>query len=247
MIWPWRITHPKCLYRFMQKSEAFIPPSPDQVSLGATADLSVHGTSGPVSISYPEPYLATETFGAYIASMISVFSTSPPQSSSSNNTTEASYTPLKQILDLCTGAPLGLARFFYSLLPGRTQIPGGNRRTSSAWGYVYPFLAEPEVKEGLTILAGHQSTGIVWSSGGNQSVATATGVKFVATPASTIIGDPLANEFTVAVSGEVIVAAGALGVGRSTHLRITEADEISLAFIEPSFFRAERNWQQNVW
>lgn len=93
------------------------------------------------------------------------------------------------------------------------------------------------------ILAGHQSTGIVWSSGGNQSVATATGVKFVATPASTIIGDPLANEFTVAVSGEVIVSAGALGVGRSTHLRITEADEISLAFVEPSFLRTERNWQ----
>lgn len=64
------------------------------------------------------------------------------------------------------------------------------------------------------ILTGYQATGIVWSPGSNESgVVTANGVNFTATPASSTSGDLLSEEFTAAVSGEVIVAAGAIGVG----------------------------------
>lgn len=232
----------------MERSEGFIPPSMAQMSLGATFDPSVHGTTGPISISYPQPYTATEAFGDYISAMLSVFSTSP--SAFSTNVTEATYTPLKQILDLCTGAPLGAARFFYSLLPGTGRVAGGNRRTSSAWGYVYPFLPEPEIKGGLVVLSGHQATGIVWNSDGAPGdLVKATGVKLVAILASTanVSEATVADEVTVAVSGEVIVSAGAIGVSPLSLVALRSTLIALLASIsEPSFLGAQRNRQQNV-
>lgn len=73
----------------------------------------------------------------------------------------------------------------------------------------------------LTVLTGHQATGIVWSEGADGSnLATASGVKFVVTPASPPLVSP--EEFTVGVSGEVIVSAGAIGVGAiTTYMRVS--------------------------
>jgi choline dehydrogenase len=174
----------------MMKSESFHIPNAQQVSLGATSVPSVHGMHGPVSVSYPQPYLATTSFGAYITSIREFFPT------------------LIQNLDVCTGSPNGAARFFYSIIPGTTNTPGGNRRASSAVSYIYPFLNNG--KDNVVILVGHQSTSILWANTTTHTgLATAKGVRFAATPAPNA---DVGTTYDVTASKEVIVAAGALGV-----------------------------------
>ncbi|KAF7984892.1 hypothetical protein HWV62_10891 [Athelia sp. TMB] len=185
--------------QYMKKSEHFHVPNAYQVSLGATSTPSVHGTSGPVSVSYPQPYLGTFSFAAYISSLLSYFKP----------------TGLRQIPDVCSGSPHGAVRFFYSLLPGASpDAAGDNRRCSSAVAYVYPYAngADAGQKSNLTVLVGALATGIVWGNA-SQGLQVASGVSYAAAPSSPAppANTTLGTIYHVEASKEVIVCAGALG------------------------------------
>lgn len=185
----------------MQKSERFNAPNAYQSSLGATSVPSVHGTQGFVSVSHPQPYLATTSFGYYISSAIKFFST----------------THLRQNPDVCTGKPNGVARFIYTILPGPNKdVPGKNRRCSSAVAYIYPYInGGPQAgnKGKLTILVGAMATGTIWGSP-NRGLQVATGVSYTAAPSSQSppTNTTLGAIYQVNAVKEVIVASGALGV-----------------------------------
>ncbi|KZP19980.1 GMC oxidoreductase [Athelia psychrophila] len=186
------------LFKYMQKSEHFNVPNAYQTSLGATSAPAVHGTNGPVSVSYPQPYLGTVSFGSYITSLLTFFK----------------GTHLSQIPDACTGSPHGAVRFFFSLIPGASSEAGGNRRCSSAVAYVYPYAngAYAGQKSNLTILVGALATGVVWGNA-SQGLQVASGVSYAAAPASPAPPDntTLGPIYQVKASKEVIVCAGALG------------------------------------
>lgn len=185
---------------YMKKSEHFNVPDAYQTALGATSVPSVHGSNGSISVSYPQPYLATVSFGSYISSVLKFFSP----------------TNLRQNPDVCTGRPNGVARFFYSLIPGPNKVSGQNRRCSSAVGYVYPFVngVNAGQKENLVILVGTLATEIIWGNASN-GLQVASGVAFTEAPASPAppANTTLGTSYQVEASKEVIVAAGALGVG----------------------------------
>lgn len=181
------------------KSEGFHVPSATQRQQGATFDPSVHGTHGPLSVAYPAPYAGHTAFQAYLTSAL--------------NTIPG----LKRSPDVADGHPNGGSPLFFTIKPGSEGSPGGNRRSSSAVAYVYPFLGSGE-KKGLTILTGHQATRIVWASGKRNGLSVASGVKFVSTPAvNASIGE---EEMVVNVKREVIVASGAIGVGIPSDTRM---------------------------
>ncbi|KZP07186.1 GMC oxidoreductase [Athelia psychrophila] len=187
------------LFKYMKKSEHFNVPNAYQASLGATSAPAVHGTSGPVSVSYPQPYLGTVSFGSYISSLLKFFKS----------------TRLSQIPDACTGSPHGAVRFFYSLIPGASKDDsGGNRRCSSAVAYVYPYAngAHAGQKSSLTVLVGALATGVVWGNA-SQGLQVASGVSYAAAPASPAppANTTLGTIYQVKASKEVIVCAGALG------------------------------------
>jgi hypothetical protein len=142
----------------MRKSEHFIPPDPAQVALGGTYNASalVQGTNGPITASYPSPYLATQSFAA----CVSVMRTALPS--------------------LPLNTDLGATRFFYSDTPGAQDVPRGNKRGSSAAGYVYPFLANGR-KLNLDILVGSTGTKILWAPSSSNSTMPATGALVRAT------------------------------------------------------------------
>lgn len=182
----------------MKKSEGFNQPSSSQTALGATWDPSpsVHNTMGPVSASFPSPYSAGGSFGAYIYSLLAYFAP----------------VGLVQNVDACSGIPNGAARVAYSIIPGRntSNETEGNIRASSARSYVYPFVEQPGAKDNLVILVDHQAIGIVWGEDAADGNATAVGVRFVSTPAENgTVHGPI---WEVATSNEVIVASGAIGV-----------------------------------
>lgn len=184
----------------MQKAEHFNPPNAYQRSLGATSQPSVHGTSGPVSVSYPQPYLGTYSFGSYISSLLKFFWS----------------THLTQNPDVCSGRPNGAARFFYSLIPGPDKnVAGNNRRCSSAVAFVYPYVngASAGEKENLTILVGTLATGIAWGNASGD-LQVAKGVSFTQAPSNPapLPNTTLGTIYQATASKEVIVAAGALGV-----------------------------------
>lgn len=230
------------LFYYMKKSEKFNIPSAEAIEWGATYVLSAHGTIGPINSGYNNPQHSSFTYNSYVNSILNFF----------NSAASGTRGPVQKILDLCTGAPLGVVRFFYSVIPG---IPGGsnpvpNRRSSSAVGYVYPY-APPTTsssaageKNNLIILVGYQATNILWSSNTDTSSnVVATGVAFIATPTSTstsvtlsvpspTAGNPAkakrdTTQYQVDLSsssGQVIVSSGALGVSCSVVRRIYTAD-----------------------
>lgn len=217
----------------MQKSEHFKAPNAYQTSLGATSIPAVHGTAGLVSVSYPQPYVATVSFGSYISSLLSFFKP----------------TGLTQNLDTCTGSPHGAVRFIYSLIPGASSTDvGGNRRCSSAVAYVYPYAngAYAGEKSSLTVLVNALGTGIVWGNATSGGLQVANGVSYAVAPASPVppANTTLGTIWEVKASKEVIVCAGALGVSPFyTILRMIYVCELQT---ESSFSRAERNRRSKV-
>lgn len=219
------------LFQYMKKSEKFHAPNPAQVASGATYDPSVHGQSGPIDAGYPNPPKSTYTFNSMLQSVVNYFAT---VSSGPN-----ARGPVQKIIDVCSGAPRGVSRFFFSIIPGTNSTP--NKRASSAQGYIYPYVnpsgSSLSAKNNLVVLVGHQATKILWKPRvSNSANAVASGVQFIATPivdvsaaasGSLNIGLPVkkakrdATTFTVnlnANKGEVIVSSGALGV--SHHIII---------------------------
>lgn len=174
------------MLRYMKKAEQFVSPSSAQVGSGAIFEASAHGTSGPLPVGFPMPYNSGVVFSDFVAAVIRVIP------------------GLKKVDDLGSGLNNGVGRNLFSMKPGASGTTGGNLRSTSATGYIYPFLSS---KPGLTILLGHQATGIVWSNGTHRS--RATGVNFIPTPTA---GATVPSPFSVKLSKEVLVAAGAIGV-----------------------------------
>jgi choline dehydrogenase len=48
----------------MQRSETFTPPNAQQIERGASFNASVHGFSGPVGVSFPDPFLVPQVHSA---------------------------------------------------------------------------------------------------------------------------------------------------------------------------------------
>lgn len=180
----------KKIFRYMMKSEGFHVPTTTQRQQGATFDPAVHGYHGPLSVAYPAPYAGHTAFQAYLSAAL--------------NTIPG----LQRSQDVADGHPNGGSPLFFTIKPGSEGTPGGNRRSSSAVAYVYPFLGS-EQKTGLTILTGHQATRIVWAEKKKNGLSVASGVKFVSTPA---VNASIGEEMVVNVKREVIVASGAIGV-----------------------------------
>ncbi|KAG6812406.1 hypothetical protein H0H92_002982 [Tricholoma furcatifolium] len=177
------------LMKYMKKAERYHLPNEQQVILGATANPAVHGFNGNVDAGFPQPYEAAVA----TRNIVEAFQSTVPG--------------LATNVDLASGIPNGVARFQFSIKPGNNTVitPGGNKRSSSANSFIYPFLQE---QPNLTILTGHYATNIVWGKRiGNLSHAS--GVKFISTP---MAGEGLGAELLVKATREVIVASGAIGV-----------------------------------
>lgn len=172
--------------RYMKKAEGFVAPSPETLDRGAIFQASAHGTTGPLPVGFPTPYNSGIVFSDFITAATRAV---------------ANFTA---VTDLGSGENNGVGRNMYSLKPGSPGTTGGNLRSTSANAYIYPFL---DSKPGLTVLVGHLGAGIVWGDG--DGPARAVGVKFIPTPA---VGVETPAPFTVKVSKELLVAAGAIGV-----------------------------------
>jgi choline dehydrogenase len=180
------------MFSYMKKAEQFHPPTPAQVALGNTWEPSVHGMNGPIDAGYFNPQRGSFIYNSYVSSVTNL-------SGASSNSDDNARTTVQKVKDLCTGAPRGAARFFYSIIPGGGgQNPTPNRRASSAEGYIYPFVASNTSspspasvtsgkKGNLIILVGHQASRILWKDRAvpsTSSAAQATGVEFISTPAA---------------------------------------------------------------
>ncbi|KAJ3972048.1 alcohol oxidase [Lentinula raphanica] len=181
---------------YMQKSETFTPPSPLQVEVGANYLAAVHGYDGPVGVSFPRPFLA------------------PALQSIAKNTTQIVFeevvTPSPDMGNGFSGGHF--SSFYYEIHFNETLQ--ADRRSSSAWSYLYP---QTQQRAGLTVLTGHPVNSIITSDGGGN--ITATGVLVELTKG---------GRMRFNASKEVIISAGALhspailqrsGIGNATFLR----------------------------
>ncbi|KAJ7054069.1 alcohol oxidase [Mycena amicta] len=179
--WDW-----DSMLSYMKKAENFHAPDAEQVRDGASFDPAVHGTGGPLSVAFPEPYAGSSAFQTFLKTARTVIPNVQPN------------------LDIASGHPNGANPLYFTIFPGNSSVPGGNRRCSSAKAYIYPFSAAE--KPGLTILTGHQATQILWEEvGGSQK---ATGIEFAPTPT---VNGTLGTLYKTFVGQEVILAAGVFG------------------------------------
>ncbi|KAF8178789.1 hypothetical protein K438DRAFT_1920452 [Mycena galopus ATCC 62051] len=181
---------------FMQKSETFHPPNAEQRADGADYVRVVHGFEGPVGVSFAIPFVA------------------PAMQNAAINTTEIVY-GLSLSPDLGTGFSGGHVAHYYHHIHFNETIQA-DRRSSSAWSYLYPHTQQ---RSGLTVLTDHL-VDIVTTKAESNSNITATGV----TVQPTAGGQTLAFNAT----REVVISAGALyspgvlqrsGIGNATFLQ----------------------------
>ncbi|KAJ7271467.1 alcohol oxidase [Mycena rebaudengoi] len=180
---------------FMQKSETFTPPNAAQRADGADYIAVVHGFSGPVGVSFATPLVA------------------PLMQAAAVNTSEDVY-GLSLSPDLGTGFSGGhVAHYYHHIHFNKTlQI---DRRSSSAWSYLYPRTQQ---RAGLTVLTGHRVNMVLTKKTGHGNVS-ATGVLVEPTAGGKIL--------TFNATREIIISAGALyspailqrsGIGNATFL-----------------------------
>ncbi|KAF5381445.1 hypothetical protein D9757_009022 [Collybiopsis confluens] len=183
---------------YMQKSETFTPPDPIQITEGADYIASVHGFSGPVGVSFAQPLVAPKMQGAAKSTVKSVFDDA------------VTLTP-----DMGDGFSGGHVASLYHHIHFNQTLQS-DRRSSSAWSYLYPELQQ---RVGLAVLTGHRVNSLVTLKSASGNV-TAVGVRVQPTSGGQI--------FTLDVSKEVVVTAGALyspailqrsGIGNSTYLK----------------------------
>ncbi|KAK7472313.1 hypothetical protein VKT23_000433 [Stygiomarasmius scandens] len=182
---------------FMQRSETFNSPNAQQVAQGASFNASVHGTSGPVGVSFANPLLA------------------PQVQFAAKNTTENVY-GVTLTDDMGDGFSGGhLASSYYHIHFNETLQK--QRRSSSAWSYLYP---QDQQRSNLMVLTQHTVNTVVTVNGTDGNL-TATGVTLVPTNGS-------GSMLTFNATREVIVSAGApfspgvlqrSGIGNSTFLQ----------------------------
>lgn len=164
----------------MQRSETFTPPNAEQRADGADYLAVVHGFDGPVGVSFGRPLVA------------------PAMQNAAINTSETVY-GLSLSPDLGNGFSGGhVAHSYHHVHFNKTlQI---DRRSSSAWSYLYP---QTQQRAGLTVLTDHIVDTVLTTTESNGAV-TATGV----TVQPALGGQTISFKAT----REVIVSAGALYV-----------------------------------
>ncbi|KAJ7189286.1 alcohol oxidase [Mycena filopes] len=181
---------------FMQKSETFTPPNTAQRADGADYFAAVHGFDGPVGVSFATPFVA------------------PAMQNAAVNTTERVY-GLSLSPDLGNGFSGGHVAHYYEHIHFNETLQA-DRRSSSAWSYLYP---QSQQRRGLTVLTQHRVNSVLTTSGRGGNV-TATGVLVEPQTGGKIL--------TFKATREIIVSAGALnspailqrsGIGKATFLK----------------------------
>ncbi|KAJ3748076.1 alcohol oxidase [Lentinula detonsa] len=183
---------------YMQNSETFTPPNPWQMKEGANYISVVHGYNGPVGVSFSRPLVAPLLQRIAKKTIQTVFSG------------EVTLTP-----DMGDGFSGGhVSSFYYQIHFNKTLH--SDRRSSSAWSYLYP---QKQQRIGLTVLTEHMVNSVVTSTSASGKI-TATGILIEPTTGG--------QKFECVVSREVIISAGALhspvilqrsGIGNATFLR----------------------------
>ncbi|EIM92930.1 alcohol oxidase [Stereum hirsutum FP-91666 SS1] len=181
---------------FMERSETFSPPDEGQIADGANFNASVHGFSGPVGVSFANPLIA------------------PEMQFAAKNTSETIY-GLTLTTDLGDGFSGGHVSSFYHHIHFNETLQE-QRRSSSAWSYLYP---QDQQRSGLTVLTQHRVNSILTTPAVDSNIS-ATGT----------VVEPIASGgiLTFNATREVVVSAGALfspavlqhsGIGNSTFLQ----------------------------
>ncbi|KAJ3827434.1 alcohol oxidase [Lentinula raphanica] len=185
---------------FMQKSETFHPPNPTQHAEGANFLAVVHGFDGPVGVSFAQPLVA------------------PTLQDAAKNTTNTVFEGAVALSpDMGDGFSGGHYSSYYHHIHFNKTLQM-DRRSSSAWSYLYP---QTEQRAGLTVLVGHRINTISTSgpSEAGENI-TVTGVLVEPT------GGGSSSAFNA--SREVVLSAGALyspailqrsGIGNATFLQ----------------------------
>ncbi|KAJ7122340.1 alcohol oxidase [Mycena epipterygia] len=180
---------------FMQKSETFSPPNVEQLADGANYIAAVHGFEGPVGVSFATPFVA------------------PAMQNAAINTTEAVY-GLSLSPDLGIGFSGGHVAHYYHAIHFNETLQA-DRRSSSAWSYLYPAAQQ---RPGLTVLTQHIVKSV--STKAESGNVTATGILVQPTVGGKIL--------SFKATREVVVSAGALyspavlqrsGIGNATFLK----------------------------
>ncbi|KAF7366011.1 Alcohol oxidase [Mycena venus] len=181
---------------FMQKSETFHPPNAEQHADGADYFAAVHGFDGPVGVSFATPFVA------------------PALQAAGVNTSEVIY-GLSLSPDLGNGFSGGHVAHYYEHIHFNETLQA-DRRSSSAWSYLYP---QSQQRAGLTVLTDHL-VDVVLTEAGSHGNITATGIRVQPSAGG--------RSLSFKVTREVVVSAGALyspsilqrsGIGNATFLK----------------------------
>ncbi|KAF7366204.1 Alcohol oxidase [Mycena venus] len=181
---------------FMQKSETFHPPNAEQRADGADYFAAVHGFDGPVGVSFATPFVA------------------PAMQAAGVNTSEIIY-GLSLSPDLGNGFSGGHVAHYYEHIHFNETLQA-DRRSSSAWSYLYP---QSQQRAGLTVLTDHL-VDVVLTKAGSHGNITATGIRVQPSAGG--------QSLSFNVTREVVVSAGALyspsilqrsGIGNATFLK----------------------------
>ncbi|KAE9395231.1 alcohol oxidase [Gymnopus androsaceus JB14] len=183
---------------YMQKSENFTPPTAEQFADGANYISVVHGFDGPVGVSFARPLVAPALQSAAKSTIQTVFDG------------KITLAP-----EMGYGFSGGHVSSFYHHIHFNETLQT-DRRSSSAWSYLYP---QTQQREGLTVITGHLVNSVLTSTGDGGNI-TATGV--LVQPAAG------GQTLTFNASREVVITAGTLyspailqrsGIGNATFLQ----------------------------
>ncbi|GAA5963114.1 hypothetical protein JCM21900_001057 [Sporobolomyces salmonicolor] len=144
--WSW-----DSLLGYFKKSEKFVPPTGNNQNVTPVYDASVHGTSGPVEVSFP-PYISEQFVGFYdglLAMNVSVAE------------------------DMSDGRMHGVS---YSQSTTSTGASDNQHRVTSQTAYIDPVILS---RANLALMIGVQVEKVLWSSEKTKrGLVTATGVEF---------------------------------------------------------------------
>ncbi|CEQ40724.1 SPOSA6832_02391 [Sporobolomyces salmonicolor] len=139
------------LLGYFKRSEKFIPPTGNNQNVTPVYDASVHGTSGPVEVSFP-PYISEQFVGFYdglLAMNVSVAE------------------------DMSDGRMHGVS---YSQSTTSTGASDNQHRVTSQTAYIDPIILS---RANLALMVGVQVEKVLWSSEKTKrGLVTATGVEF---------------------------------------------------------------------
>ncbi|KAJ3836425.1 GMC oxidoreductase-domain-containing protein [Lentinula raphanica] len=179
-------------------SESFAIPDPTQLKEGANYIAAVHGYEGPVGVSFSRPLNA------------------PALQSIAKNTTQTVFDEEVTLSpDMGNGFSGGHVSSFYHLIHFNETLQT-DRRSSSAWSYLYPLTQQ---RAGLIVLTEHRVNSILTTMNANGNIL-ATGVLVEPTR-----GGPIS---VFNASREIILSAGALqspailqrsGIGNTSYLQ----------------------------